>query len=65
MSWAAVIQQLRGLLPRFALPADNPAYFELDRMMHDFGGQAASGAALRLQASGLKPSPAEAKALRQ
>ncbi len=62
MSWTAVNQQLRGLLPLFSLPPGHPASHELVKTMHDLDGE--GGKIQRLQASGLKPSPDEAAALR-
>jgi len=63
MSWAALNKRLRGLLPRFRLPVDDPAALDLDAMLHDFSG--AGGALSRLQGSGVGPSAAEGKALRK
>ena len=62
MSWTALNQQLRELLPRFALPSDSEAAAELaDMVLHI----AQEGAELsRLQASGFAPSEEEKEALR-
>lgn len=63
MSWAALNQQLRELLPRFSLPANDPAALELAERLLDLGGE---GVVLpSLQASRLASSQAEKQALRQ
>lgn len=62
MSWTALNQQLRELLPRFALPSDTEAAAELAYMVLHI---AQEGAELsRLQASLLAPSEEEKEALR-
>ena len=63
MSWAALNQQLRELLPRFSLPADDPAALELMQRLLDLGGK--GGVLPMLQASRLAPSQADKQALRQ
>ncbi len=63
MSWAALNQQLRGLLPRFSLPVDEAAAHDLSERLFDIGGE--GGALDNLQASGVEPSPAETAALRK
>ena len=63
MSWTALNQQLRQLLPRFRLPADNPAALELSQQLVDLGGE--GGVLPMLQASRLAPSQADKQALRQ
>lgn len=62
MSWEALNQQLRELLPRFALPSDSEAAAELADMVLRLGGE--GGVLARLQASSLAPSEAEMEALR-
>ena len=61
MSWAALNRELRELLPRFTLPADFDAALDLSKCTNARGGPADT--LLKLQASGLAPSPAEAEAL--
>ncbi|PRW59886.1 hypothetical protein C2E21_2006 [Chlorella sorokiniana] len=63
ISWAALSEQLRGLLPRFLLPADDPVSLDMADQLMDLGSE--GGELPRLQASGLRPSPAEAEALRE
>ena len=63
MSWAALNRELRELLPRFALPADLDAAQELAKRVNGLAGR--RGALARLQDAGLKPSSAEAEALRE
>ena len=63
MSWAALNRELRELLPRLALPADLGTARELEKRVHGLGGS--QGALSRLQDAGLRPSSAEADALRE
>ncbi len=63
MSWAALNRELRGLLPRFSLPADDPAAYDLEERLVDL--VADGGELSRLRARGVEPSPAEDEALRK